>query len=135
MNTIKPILLVEDDLVDVMTVQRSFKELKVINPLIVKHHGEDALSYLKSHAEELPCVIILDINMPKMNGHEFLKQLKQYPIYKDIPIVMLTSSKEQQDVDDSFDLGISGYILKSVEYRSFLDSIQVLKSFWRLEEG
>jgi len=133
MNRIKPILLVEDDLVDIMVVKRSFKELKVINELIVKNHGEEALDYLNDPTQGLPCVIILDINMPKMTGHELLQKLKQHIVYKDIPVVMLTSSKEQQDVDHSFEQGISGYILKSVEYSNFLPSIQVLSPFWTLE--
>lgn len=133
MNEIKPILLVEDDQVDIMTVKRSFKELKVMNELVIKNHGEEALDYLNNSSKELPCVILLDINMPKMNGHEFLEKIKQHTVFKDIPVVMLTSSKEQQDVDSSFELGISGYILKSVEYSKFLPSIQVLNAFWTLD--
>lgn len=134
MNKIKPILLVEDDSVDVMTVKRSFKELGVLNALVVARHGEEALHYLNTPQQGLPCAIILDINMPKMNGHELLEILKTDKIFKCIPVIMLTSSKEQQDVDNSFKLGISGYILKPVDYQQFLSSIQVLRSFWTVKK-
>jgi len=134
MNTIQPILLIEDDHVDVMTVKRGFKELSVLNTLVVTHNGEEALEYLSAPEQGLPCVILLDINMPKMNGHEFLEHLNKHSVFKNIPVIMLTSSKEQQDVDNSFEQGISGYILKPVDYQQFLFSIQVLSPFWTLKE-
>ncbi len=133
MSNLQPILLIEDDLVDVMTVKRGFKELGVLNTLHVSQNGEEALIYLDNAKNSLPCVILLDINMPKMNGHEFLQVLNQHTVFKNIPVIMLTSSKEQQDVDNSFDQGISGYILKPVNYKEFLSSIQVLSSFWTLK--
>jgi len=132
MNNIQPILLIEDDQVDVMTVKRGFKDLGVLNPLVTAGNGEEAIHYLNKPSQGLPCVILLDINMPKMNGHEFLAQLKQHSVFKSIPVIMLTSSKEQQDVDTSFELGISGYILKPVDYQLFLTSIQVLTPYWTL---
>lgn len=134
MNGIQPILLAEDDQVDIMTVKRSFKKLGVLNELIIVNDGEQALHYLQHPDKGLPCVILLDINMPKMNGHECLKHLKAHQVFKNIPVVMLTSSKERQDVDRCFDLGISGYILKPVEYEKFIDAVQVLKPYWTLRE-
>lgn len=131
MNEIQPILLVEDDQVDVMTVQRSFKKLGVLNELVVVSDGEQALDYLRNPVKGLPSIILLDINMPKMNGHECLKHLKEHPVFRNIPVMMLTSSKERQDVDKCFDLGISGYILKPVDYAQFLEAIQVLKPYWK----
>jgi len=135
MNNIQSILLIEDDQVDIMTVKRGFKDLAVLNPLVIAGNGEEALQYLNNPSQGLPCVILLDINMPKMNGHEFLGQLKQHTVFKSIPVIMLTSSKEQQDVDNSFELGISGYILKPVDYPLFLTSIQVLAPYWSLAES
>ena len=130
MNKIQPILLVEDDLVDIMTVKRGFKEVGVLNELLIMNDGEQALEYLNNPAQGLPCVILLDINMPKMNGLECLKILKQHSVYKSIPVFILSSSREQQDVDSSFSGGISGYILKPVEFNEFLHSIKVLNSHW-----
>ncbi|MGJ0489773.1 response regulator [Methylobacter sp.] len=134
MNSIQPILLVEDDQVDIMTVKRGLKKLGVVNKLITVNNGEEALHYLENSEDVLPCMILLDINMPKMNGHECLKQLKNHPAFKNIPVVMLTSSLEQQDVNQSFELGISGYILKPVEYDQFIDAIQVLRSYWTINK-
>ncbi len=130
MNNIQPILLVEDDLVDAMTVKRAFRQLNVLNELVVVDNGEEAVAYLKNPAQGLPCVILLDINMPKMNGLECLSIVKEHPLFKTIPVVMLTSSKEQQDVDQAFTEGISGYILKPANYDQFLASIQVLAPYW-----
>ncbi|MGR9052372.1 MAG: response regulator [Gammaproteobacteria bacterium] len=132
MNDIQPILLAEDDEVDIMTVRRSFKKIGVLNELVVVNDGEQVLHYLKHPKQGLPCVILLDINMPRMNGHECLKQLKAHQLFKNIPVVMLTSSKERHDVDRCFDLGISGYILKPVEFDKFIDAVQVLKPYWRV---
>lgn len=132
MNNIQPILLVEDDQVDIMTVKRGFKELGVANEIICACNGEEALALLRESTNKLPCVILLDINMPKMNGLEFLAQIKQHAVFKNIPVIMLTSSVEQQDVDDCFNQGVSGYILKSVEYDQFLMSIRVLNPYWTL---
>jgi len=130
MNNIKPILLAEDDHVDIMTVRRACKQLNVLNELVVANNGEEVICYLDDPKVPLPCLIILDINMPKMNGLECLKILKQHSVYKSIPVFILSSSREQQDVDSSFSGGISGYILKPVEFNEFLHSIKVLNSYW-----
>jgi len=130
MNNIKPILLAEDDHVDIMTVRRACKQLNVLNELVVANNGEEVICYLNNPKVPLPCLIILDINMPKMNGLECLKILKQHSVYKSIPVFILSSSREQQDVDSSFSGGISGYILKPVEFNEFLHSIKVLNSHW-----
>ncbi len=130
MNKIKPILLAEDDHVDIMTVRRACKQLNVLNELVVANNGEEVICYLDDPKVPLPCLIILDINMPKMNGLECLKILKQHSVYKSIPVFILSSSREQQDIDSSFSGGISGYILKPVEFNEFLHSIKVLNSHW-----
>ena len=99
MRNCQPILLVEDDTIDAMTVKRAFKELKVINPLAHALNGEDALAYLRQGEGENPCVILLDLNMPKMNGVEFLKVAKDDPSLKKIPVVVLTTSNEERDIE------------------------------------
>ncbi len=130
MNNIKPILLAEDDHVDIMIVRRAFKQLNVLNELVVAKNGEEVIRYLDDPKMPVPCLIILDINMPKMNGLECLKKLKQLSVYNNIPVFMLSSSGEQQDVDISFARGISGYILKPIEFDEFLRSIKVLNNHW-----
>ncbi len=124
MRNSKPILLVEDDNVDVMTVKRAFKELKVTNPLVNTVNGEEALKYLRGEANNKPCLILLDLNMPKMNGIEFLEVVKTDDLLKRIPVVVLTTSEEQQDMAESFRLGAAGYIVKAIDYKNFVEVIR-----------
>ncbi len=130
----KPILLVEDDTIDAMTVKRAFKELKVNNPLAHALNGEEALAQLQQEESEAPCVILLDLNMPKMNGVEFLKIAKDDPSLKMIPVVVLTTSNEERDIVESFKLGVAGYIVKPVDYRKFVEAIRTIDLYWTLSE-
>ena len=136
MNVEKPILLVEDDRVDVMAVKRSVRELEIRNPLVVKSNGEEGLAYLNDGENPLPALILLDINMPKMNGIEFLQAIKQVDRLKRLPVIVLTTSQEDQDRFESFDLGASGYMLKPVDYEQFVDIIRSIYDYWsRSERG
>lgn len=134
MRNSKPILLVEDDSIDAMTVKRAFKDLKVINPLVHVVNGEEALEYLKNESNKKPCVILLDLNMPKMNGIEFLKIKIENGEFKKIPVVALTTSKEAPDIDASFELGVAGYIVKPVDYKKFVEAIRTIELYWTLSE-
>ena len=134
MRSSKPILLVEDDDVDVMTVKRAFRDLKVTNQLVSTGNGEEALDYLKSQSNTKPGVILLDLNMPKMNGIEFLKMVKTDEALKKIPVVVLTTSGAEQDVAESFNLGVAGYMVKSVDYMKFVDIIRTIDMYWSLSE-
>ena len=134
MRNSRPILLVEDDKVDAMTVRRSFKELNVTNPLVHTVNGEEALLYLKSNGNLKPCVILLDLNMPKMNGIEFLKIIKTDDAFKSIPVIILTTSKEEQDKIETFKLSVAGYIIKSVDYKKFVNAVKVIDLYWTLSE-
>lgn len=130
-----PILLVEDDQVDAMTVRRALKELQVANPLVHREHGEAALEYLQNPENERPCLILLDLNMPIMGGVEFLEAVKSLPVLKRIPVVVLTTSAEQQDKCRSFDLGIAGYMRKPVDYRRFVEAMRAIDRYWTLSEA
>lgn len=130
----KPILLVENDRVDAMMVTRALLELRVTNRLDLAANGEEALTFLRNPENEKPCIIILDLNMPRMNGIEFLKIAKQDKILKMIPVVVLTSSKEEQDKIDSFNLGVAGYMLKPVDYHQFVEIIQTIDLYWTISE-
>ena len=123
MRSSKPILLVEDDRVDTMTVRRALKDLKVTNQLICTTNGEEALEYLRDESKKKPCVILLDLNMPKMNGIEFLKIAKRKEELKRIPVIVLTTSREEQDVVESFNLSVAGYIVKPTDYKKFVGAI------------
>ena len=132
--TNRPILLVEDDQVDKMTVVRALKEIHVTNPLVHRENGEEAVHYLQDAASEKPCIILLDLNMPIMNGLEFLKAVKNDDKLKRIPIVVLTTSEEQQDKINSFDLGVAGYMAKPVDYRQFVEVMRSIDAYWTISE-
>jgi len=130
----KPILLVDDDAIDTMTVKRAFKEIHVVNDLVCTGNGKEALDYLRNEGNERPCIILLDLNMPKMNGVEFLRIAKQDEVLKIIPVVVLTTSKEDQDKVDSFRLGVAGYMIKPVDYRKFVEVMRTIDVYWTLSE-
>ena len=134
MRNSKPILLLEDDTVDVMTVKRAFKELNITNDLVHVTNGEEALKYLRNEDNARPCVIISDLNMPKMNGIEFIKAAKSDEKLKNIPVVVLTTSKEDRDKIDSFQLSVAGYIVKPVDYIKFVEAIRAINLYWTLSE-
>ncbi|MES2126741.1 MAG: response regulator [Pseudomonadota bacterium] len=132
--TNKPILLVEDDRVDVMTILRALKEIKVVNTVVNRENGEAALDYLRDPASERPCIILLDLNMPIMNGIEFLQEIKRDEALRRIPVVVLTTSEEQQDKLRSFEFGVAGYMAKPVDYRRFVEMMRSVDMYWTLSE-
>jgi CheY-like chemotaxis protein len=134
MRNSKPILLLEDDTVDAMTVKRALKDLKVINQLVRTANGEEALVYLKDENNVKPCVILLDLNMPKMNGVEFLKVVKNDETLKKIPAIVLSTSKDDQDRIQSYQLNVAGFIVKPVDYKKFVEAIRIIDLYWTLSE-
>ncbi len=134
MKDFKPILLVEDDLVDAQTIKRAFAELKIRNKLVHVTNGEEALNYLGNSRNKKPCVILLDLNMPKMNGIEFLQTVKKDKTLMQIPAIVLTVSSQEQDVIESFNLGVAGYIIKPSAYEGFLDKLKAFNIYWSLSE-
>lgn len=135
------ILLVDDDQVDVMTVQRAFKRNNILDPLFVVGNGREALDFLRHDGQYAdlekfpsPGIILLDLNMPVMNGIEFLKVAKLDESLRKIPVIVLTTSKEENDRVESFDLGVAGYIIKPVEFEKFVEAIRVLNLYWTLSE-
>ena len=129
-----PILLVEDDEVDVMTIQRALKLLKVLNSLEVAGNGEEALAYLRNSQNTLPCIILLDLNMPRMGGLEFLDIVKLDVKLRHIPIIILTSSRQEQDRIASFDKSIAGYMVKPVANEQFVEVVKTINLYWTLSE-
>ncbi len=141
MRSAVPVLLVEDDKVDVMTVQRAFKKNKITNPLFVVSNGEEALEYLHRTgpysdpaSAPRPGIILLDLNMPVMNGLELLKILKADEDLKRIPVIALTTSREEEDRIESFNLSVAGYIIKPVEFDKFVEAVRLIDLYWTLSE-
>jgi CheY-like chemotaxis protein len=127
-------MLVDDDRVDVMTVRRALRDIKITNPVEVANNGEEALAFLRDEEERLPCLILLDLRMPRMGGIEFLKVAKQDELLKRIPVVVLTTSREESDRIESFNLGVAGYMVKPVNYKEFMDVIRTIDLYWTLSE-
>jgi CheY-like chemotaxis protein len=128
------ILLVEDDEVDVMNIKRAFSKNDIKNDLHVAGNGVEALEMLRNVLVPLPRIIILDINMPKMNGLEFLKQLRADEKLKNITVFVMTTSNQDDDKIDAYNLNIAGYILKPLSFEKFVASVGTLKDFWALCE-
>jgi CheY-like chemotaxis protein len=134
MRNSKPILLVEDDRLDAMIVKRALSDLKVTNELAHTTNGEEALEYLRNEANKKPCLILLDLNMPKTNGVDLLRIVKADELLKKIPVVVLTASTEEQDVIETFKLSVAGYIIKPVDYTKFVEAMRTVTLYWTLSE-
>lgn len=129
------ILLVEDDEVDVMNVKRAFERNNVSNPLFVAGNGLEGLEVLRG--EEMPKerrLVLLDLNMPKMNGIEFLQALRADPELAATPVVVLTTSNDDQDKIDAYNLNVAGYLLKPVTFSNFCERMTTLNKYWTLVE-
>lgn len=133
------LMLVEDDEVDIETVRRSFDKNKVYNPLHIAKNGVEALDLLRGNGETealhpRPQIILLDINMPKMNGIEFLQKIRQDDELKSLVVFVLTTSEADEDMVAAYDLNVAGYILKPVGFKDFIDSVHTLDLYWALIE-
>lgn len=136
-NSIMPILLVEDDHIDVMNVQRAFRKNNIVNPLHIAFNGIEALNMLKGNdgkpkLNPMPKIILTDINMPKMNGLEFIKELRNDPELSSISVFVISTSNDDSDKLEAYKLNVAGYILKPVSFEKFVSSIAVLGNYWNL---
>lgn len=133
------ILLVEDDEVDIMNVKRAFKKNKISNPLFIARNGIEALAMLRGDEntqklDPLPKVILLDLNMPKMGGLEFLHQIRNDPALKSISVFVMTTSDEESDKVTAYNLNVAGYILKPLSFERFVQAVSILNHYWKLCE-
>lgn len=132
-----PILLAEDDPDDVVITQRALKKANILNALYVVRDGEEAMEFLEHRGQYAstekaprPGLILLDLNMPRMSGREVLKRVKSNPALRRIPIVILTTSKQEEDILRSYDEGANTYITKPVDFRQFMEIVQALGKYW-----
>lgn len=132
------LLLVDDDEVDVMNVQRAFKKNNITNPLYIAANGLEALQVLRGQTESaMPAqrrLILLDLNMPKMGGIEFLRELRADKALRNIPVIVLTTSNEDSDKVEAYNLNVAGYILKPVTFARFVEAMATLNKYWTLNE-
>ena len=134
------VLLVEDDEVDVMNVKRAFKRNNITNPLYVAFNGLEALEMLRGDNGDSPQIpqrrriILLDLNMPRMGGLEFLQQLRSDSKLRSIPVIILTTSDEDKDRIEAYKLNVAGYLLKPVKFSQFAEAMATLNKYWSLCE-
>ncbi len=133
------ILLIDDDEVDCMNVQRAFKKSNISNPLSIAHNGIEGLDMLRgtngvNKLDPMPRIILLDINMPKMNGLEFLKELRNDKDLHSISVFIMTTSNDDKDRFEAYNYNVAGYIIKPISFENFVAAISILNNFWQLCE-
>ena len=133
---LRPILLVEDNVNDIELTLIALEKTRLANPVVSIRDGAEALDYLRREGQyadrkdENPAVILLDKKLPKIDGHEVLKHVRADDKLKRIPVVMLTSAREEKDLLRSYDLGVNAYVVKPVEFDDFMGAINDLGMFW-----
>jgi CheY-like chemotaxis protein len=130
-----PILLVEDNIADVELTLRAFQRRRIANPIVVARDGEEALDYVHRRGAFAggappPGIVLLDLRLPKVDGLDVLKELKTHPVYRHVPVVVLTTSAEDRDIKSSYELGASSYIVKPVEFEKFRDVVERIDLYW-----
>lgn len=128
------ILVVDDDDVDVMTVRRALEKARLTNPIHIAADGEEALAILRSGVVGPRRIVLLDLNMPRMTGIEFLQELRADPVLHTTAVVVLTTSNEERDKVEAFRLHVAGYLVKPVTFANFVDLMATLNKYWTLVE-
>jgi len=128
----KKILLVEDNPDDVELTLRAFRKVNLVNDMDVVTDGEEALKYLKEHESGLPVVVLLDLKLPKIDGLEVLRRMRAAEATRLLPVVIMTSSREERDLIDGYRFGANSYIRKPVNFEQFVDSVRTLGIYWLL---
>lgn len=127
------VLLIEDDVIEVMKLKRAIKKLEMHHELIEAKNGEEALEILRD-GDVLPDIIFLDLNMPRINGIEFLKILKEDTVLRYLPTVILTTSSNRKDVLECYNHGVAGYIIKPLKYDDYVSKIEKTLNYWSQNE-
>jgi CheY-like chemotaxis protein len=136
MTDIRTILLAEDNANDVELTLTALRRNRVINDIVVVRDGAEALDYLAHRSQYSgrpggnPVLLVLDLKMPRVDGIEVLRQVKSHPSWKTIPVVVLTSSREEQDLVQTYDLGVNAYVVKPVAFDEFVEAVKLLGGFW-----
>lgn len=128
----RPILLVEDNPMDVDLTKRAFVRRKIANPVQIARDGEEALALIEqwNYGDPLPLLILLDLKLPRVDGLEVLRRLKAHPDFLRIPVVVLTTSSEYQDVQSAYRLGANSYIVKPVDFDRFIEMVGQIQEYW-----
>jgi CheY-like chemotaxis protein len=132
----RPILVVEDNPMDLDFLLQAFEEHGVLNPVRVCRDGEEALQFIDAHPSpddnDLPLVALLDLRLPKVDGIDVLRRAREHPVWKRIPFVVVTTSRENTDISRAYELGVNSYIVKPVDFAAFADVVKQIKFYWLL---
>jgi CheY-like chemotaxis protein len=131
------ILLVEDDTNDILFIERAFRQAQLNSPINIVRNGDEAVAYLSGEGQyanrenyPLPLLILLDLKLPRRSGLEVLEWLREQPIIKRIPVVILTSSKESIDVNRAYEIGVNSYLIKPVKFEALIKMMETINLFW-----
>jgi CheY-like chemotaxis protein len=132
----RPILVVEDNPMDLDFMLQAFEEHGVLNPVEICRDGEEALAFVAAHRTpddpSLPLLVLLDLRLPKVDGIDVLRQARQHPVWKQIPFVVVTTSRENTDISRAYELGVNSYIVKPVDFAAFTEVVKQIKFYWLL---
>ena len=132
----RPILLVEDNPMDLDLTLQAFEEHGVVNPIVSCRDGEEAVRYMAAHDAPtdpgLPILVLLDLRLPKVDGIEVLRQARTHAVWKQVPIVVMTTSRESSDIAAAYQLGVNSYIVKPVDFTAFAEVVKSIKIYWLL---
>jgi CheY-like chemotaxis protein len=132
----RPILVVEDNPMDLDFLLQAFEEHGVLNPVLVCRDGEEAMLFIAAHTgpddPSLPLLVLLDLRLPKVDGIDVLRQARQLPVWKQIPFVVVTTSRENTDISRAYELGVNSYIVKPVDFPAFAEVVKQIKFYWLL---
>lgn len=130
----RPILIVEDNPMDLDFMLQAFEENYVLNPVRICRDGEEALEFMQAHTapEDLPLLVLLDLRLPKVDGIDVLRRARQLPVWRQIPFVIVTTSRENADISGAYELGVNSYIVKPVDFSAFNEVVKQIKFYWLL---
>src|SRR5574337_341727 len=132
----RPILVVEDNPMDLDFVIQAFEENNVVNPVHVCRDGEEALRFVAAHATpndpDLPMLVLLELRLPKVDGIEVLRQARQHPVWKLVPCIAMTTSRQHTDIARAYELGVNSYIIKPVDFTALVEVVKNIKAYWLL---
>jgi CheY-like chemotaxis protein len=135
-TSIRPILLVEDNPMDLDLTFQALEGNGVANPIVACRDGEEALDYMEKHRSpddlQVPILVLLDLRLPKIDGIEVLRQARSDPVWRQVPIVVMTTSRENSDIETAYGLGVNSYIVKPVDFLTFTEVVRSIKVYWLL---